>query len=131
MGLEIGQSLVENDMLGSPKGYRTTPSRAASNFICRWTVVAASREPGAETKIVPVQEIQRAGTGWISDRLPVKLFSEAVRTPRPFSGTARWACLRWMLCTGTLAMAHSVANAYALTIVGGGETAQPFTARGI
>ena len=34
---------------------------------------------------------------------------------------SRQQCAR--VARGTLAMAHSVANAYALTIVGGGETA--------
>ena len=87
-------------------------------------VVAASREPGAETKIVPVQEIPNGWYGLDIGPASVKLFSEAVQNAK----TILWNGPMGMFevdafARGTLAMAHSVANAYALTIVGGGETA--------
>ena len=85
---------------------------------------AASREPGAETKIVPVQEIPKGWYGLDIGPASVKLFSEAVQDAK----TIHWNGPMGMFevdafARGTLAMAHSVANAYALTIVGGGETA--------
>ena len=44
--------------------------------------------------------------------------------PKPSSGTGRWVWFeRDAFARGTQAMAHAVANAYALTIVGGGSTA--------
>jgi len=87
-------------------------------------VVAAGREPGAETKIVPVQEIPKGWYGLDIGPASVKLFSEAVQDAK----TILWNGPMGMFevdafARGTLAMAHSVANAYALTIVGGGETA--------
>ena len=88
------------------------------------SVGAASREPGAETKIVPVQEIPNGWYGLDIGPASVKLFSEAVQNAK----TILWNGPMGMFevdafARGTLAMAHSVANAYALTIVGGGETA--------
>ena len=61
-GLEIGNSLVENDMLDFAKGIEDHAlSRGVKFYLPVDCVVAASREPGAETKIVPVQEIPK---GW-------------------------------------------------------------------
>ena len=125
MGLEIGQSLVENDMLDFAKGVQDHAFSSGVKFYLPVDcVVAASREPGAETKIVPVQEIPKGCYGLDIGPASVKLFSEAVQDAK----TILWNGPMGMFevdafARGTLAMAHSVANAYALTIVGGGETA--------
>jgi len=125
MGLEIGQSLVENDMLDFAKGVQDHAFSSGVKFYLPVDcVVAASREPGAETKIVPVQEIPKGWYGLDIGLASVKLFSEAVQDAK----TILWNGPMGMFevdafARGTLAMAHSVANAYALTIVGGGETA--------
>jgi phosphoglycerate kinase len=125
MGLEIGQSLVENDMLDFAKGVQDHAFASGVKFYLPVDcVVAASREPGAETKIVPVQEIPKGWYGLDIGPASVKLFSEAVQDAK----TILWNGPMGMFevdafARGTLAMAHSVANAYALTIVGGGETA--------
>jgi phosphoglycerate kinase len=125
MGLEIGQSLVENDMLDFAKGIQDHAFSSGVKFYLPVDcVVAAGREPGAETKIVPVQEIPKGWYGLDIGPASVKLFSEAVQDAK----TILWNGPMGMFevdafARGTLAMAHSVANAYALTIVGGGETA--------
>ena len=125
MGLEIGQSLVENDMLDFAKGVQDHAFSSGVKFYLPVDcVVAASREPGAETKIVPIQEIPKGWYGLDIGPASVKLFSEAVQDAK----TILWNGPMGMFevdafARGTLAMAHSVANAYALTIVGGGETA--------
>ena len=125
MGLEIGNSLVENDMLDFAKGVQDHAFSSGVKFYLPVDcVVAASREPGAETKIVPVQEIPKGWYGLDIGPASVKLFSEAVQDAK----TILWNGPMGMFevdafARGTLAMAHSVANAYALTIVGGGETA--------
>ncbi|GMV48694.1 phosphoglycerate kinase [Nitrospirales bacterium NOB] len=125
MGLEIGLSLVENDMLDFAKGVQDHAFSSGVKFYLPVDcVVAAGREPGAETKIVPVQEIPKGWYGLDIGPASVKLFSEAVQDAK----TILWNGPMGMFevdafARGTLAMAHAVANAYALTIVGGGETA--------
>ncbi|MCC2639667.1 MAG: pgk [Nitrospira sp.] len=125
MGLEIGNSLVENDMLDFAKGIQDHAFSSGVKFYLPVDcVVAAGREPGAETKIVPVQEIPKGWYGLDIGPASVKLFSEAVQDAK----TILWNGPMGMFevdafARGTLAMAHAVANAYALTIVGGGETA--------
>ncbi len=124
-GMEIGNSLVENDMLDFAKGIEDHAlSRGVKFYLPVDCVVAASHEPGAESKIVPVQEIPK---GWYAlDIGPasVKLFNEAVQNAKTILWNGPMGVFEIdAYARGTLAMAHAIADAYALTIVGGGETA--------
>ena len=87
-------------------------------------VVCANLDPGAETKIVPVQEIPEDWYGMDIGPASVKLFSEAVQNAKTILWNGPMGMFeRDAFSRGTFAMAHAVANAYALTIVGGGDTA--------
>jgi phosphoglycerate kinase len=125
MGLEIGQSLVENDMLDFAKGVQDHAFSSGVKFYLPVDcVVAAAVNRGLKQKSFRFRKFPKAGTDWISAPPRSKLFSEAVQDAK----TILWNGPMGMFevdafARGTLAMAHSVANAYALTIVGGGETA--------
>ena len=87
-------------------------------------VVAAGLDPGAETKIVPVQEIPANWYGLDIGPASVKLFWEAVQNAKTILWNGPMGVFeRDAFSRGTFAMAHAVANAYAMTIVGGGDTA--------
>jgi phosphoglycerate kinase len=124
-GLEIGNSLVENDMLDFAKGIEDHAfSRGVKFYLPVDCVVAASREPGAETKIVPVQEIPKEWYALDIGPASVKLFNEAVQNAKTILWNGPMGVFEIdAYARGTLAMAHAIADAYALTIVGGGETA--------
>jgi phosphoglycerate kinase len=99
-------------------------SRGVKFYLPVDCVVAASPEPGAETKLVPMQEVPKGWYGLDIGPASVKLFSEAIQNAK----TILWNGPMGMFETdayarGTLSVAHAVANAYALTIVGGGDTA--------
>ncbi len=125
MGYEIGNSIVEDAMLDFARGVQEHAfSRGVKFYLPVDAVVAASVEPGAETKIVPIQEIPKGWYGLDIGPASVKLFSEAIQNAK----TILWNGPMGMFETdayarGTLSVAHAVANAYALTIVGGGDTA--------
>ncbi len=125
MGLEIGRSLVEHEMLAFAKGVQDHAlARGIKFYLPVDCVVAASLAPGAETKIVPVQEIPEGWYGLDIGPASVKLFSVAVQNAK----TILWNGPMGMFeqdafARGTQAMAHAVADAYALTVVGGGATA--------
>lgn len=125
MGLEIGNSLVENDMLDFAKGVQEHAfSRGVKFYLPVDCVVAANREPGAETKIVPVQEIPKDWYALDIGPASVKLFTEAVQNAKTILWNGPMGVFEIdAFARGTMAMAHAVANAYALTIVGGGDTA--------
>ena len=125
MGLEIGRSLVEDDMLEFAKGIQEHAiSRGVKFYLPVDCVVAASLDPGAETKILPVQEIPEGWYGLDIGPASVRLFGEAVQNAKTILWNGPMGMFeRDAFSRGTFAMAHAVANAYALTIVGGGDTA--------
>jgi phosphoglycerate kinase len=124
-GTEIGNSLVENDMLDFAKGIEDHAlSRGVKFYLPVDCVVAASHEPGAESKIVPVQEIPKGWYGLDIGPASVKLFNEAVQNAKTILWNGPMGVFEIdAYARGTLAMAHAIADAYALTIIGGGETA--------
>ncbi|MEE8612629.1 MAG: phosphoglycerate kinase [Nitrospirales bacterium] len=125
MGLEIGRSLVEDDMLEFAKGIQEhAVSRGVKFYLPVDCVVAASLDPGAETKILPVQEIPEGWYGLDIGPASVRLFGEAVQNAKTILWNGPMGMFeRDAFSRGTFAMVHAVANAYALTIVGGGDTA--------
>jgi len=125
LGYEIGNSLVEDGMLKFAKEiYEHAISRGVKFYLPVDCVVAASTNPGAETKIVTSQEIPQGWYGLDIGPASVKLFTEALGNAK----TILWNGPMGVFETdaysrGTLAVAHAVADAYALTIVGGADTA--------
>jgi len=125
MGMEIGRSLVEDAMLDFAKRIQQhAVERGVKFYLPVDCVVAASLDPGAETKIVTTQEIPEGWYGMDIGPASVKLFSEAVQNAKTILWNGPMGMFeRDAFARGTQAMAHAVANAYALTIVGGGDTA--------
>ncbi len=86
-------------------------------------VVADKFSPSAETKVVTYQEIPE---GWMAlDIGPatVTLFSEALHNAKTIIWNGPMGVFEMdAFSRGTFAMVNSVANSYALTIVGGGDT---------
>jgi phosphoglycerate kinase len=125
MGLEIGNSLVEDDMLDFAKGVQEHAfSRGVKFYLPVDCVIAASTEPGAESKIVPVQEMPKSWYGMDIGPASTKLFSEAIQNAKTILWNGPMGVFENdAYARGTLSVAHAVANAYALTVVGGGETA--------
>jgi phosphoglycerate kinase len=125
MGLEIGNSLVEDDMLDFAKGIQEHAiNRGVKFYLPVDCVVAATPDRGAETKIVPIQEIPEGWYGMDIGPASVKLFSEAVENAKTILWNGPMGVFETdAFSRGTFALAHAVANAYAKTIVGGGDTA--------
>src|SRR5256886_14516509 len=126
LGLEVGHSLVEDGMLKFAKEiYEHAISRGVKFYLPVDFVVAASMSPAAETKIVTSQEIPKGWHGLDIGPASVKLFTEALGNAK----TILWNGPMGLFendayARGTMAVAHAVADAYALTIVGGAGTAR-------
>ena len=125
MGLEVGNSLVEDGMLSFAKEiYEHAVGRGVKVYLPVDCVVATSPNPGAETKIVTSQEIPKGWHGLDIGPASVKLFTEALGNAK----TILWNGPMGLFendayARGTMAVAHAVADAYALTIAGGADTA--------
>jgi phosphoglycerate kinase len=124
MGYEVGKSLVEADMLETAQRIRRKLKGMGIKFYLPVDcVIAQDKELGGETKIIPTLEIQE---GWAARDIgpaTVKLFSEALHDAK----TILWNGPMGMFevdafSRGTFAIARAIADAYALTVVGGGDT---------
>lgn len=123
-GYEIGNSLVEMDMLDlANRIMKTLVQNKVKFYLPVDCVIAQSMEPGVETKIVTTQEIPK---GWLAlDIGPasVRLFSEALQDAKTIIWNGPMGVFELdAFSRGTFAIARAVADAYALTIVGGGDT---------
>ena len=125
LGLEVGNSLVEDGMLKFAKEiYEHALGRGVKFYLPVDFVVAATMSPAAETKIVPAQEIPTGWYGLDIGPASVKLFTEALGNAKTILWNGPMGIFeRDAYSRGTMAVAHAVADAYALTIVGGADTA--------
>jgi phosphoglycerate kinase len=125
LGHEVGNSLVEDGMLQFAKEiYEHAINRGVKFYLPVDCVVAVSPTPGAETKIVTAQEIPKGWYGLDIGPASVKLFTEALSNAKTILWNGPMGFFENdAYARGTMAVAHAVADAYALTIVGGADTA--------
>ncbi|MCX8026783.1 MAG: phosphoglycerate kinase [Thermodesulfovibrionales bacterium] len=123
-GYEVGDSLVEPDMIDLAKRIMETLKKNNVKFYLPVdSVISEKAEQFAETKIVPNQEIPKGWKALDIGPASVKLFTLAIENAK----TIIWNGPMGMFeidafSRGTFAIARAVADAYALTIVGGGDT---------
>lgn len=124
MGWEVGNSLVEEDMLEIALRIKKKAEEKGIKFYLPVDcVIAQSMEAGAETKIVPAQEIPKGWRALDIGPASVKLFSEALSSAKTILWNGPMGVFEMdAFSRGTFAIAHAIADAYALTIVGGGDT---------
>ena len=123
-GLEIGKSIVEDGLLEKAleilKEARELGVKVYLPVDC---VIAEDKTASAETKIVPVQEINPNWMGLDIGPATITLFTEALSNAKAIVWNGPMGMFEIdAFGRGTAALARSVANSYALTIVGGGDT---------
>lgn len=123
-GYNVGDSLVENDMLELANKIRDgVVSKGIKFYLPVDCVISQSIEPAAETKLVTAQEIPNGWKAVDIGPASVKLFSIALENAKTILWNGPMGVFEVdAFSRGTFAIAHSVADAYALTIVGGGDT---------
>ena len=124
MGYEVGKSLMEESLVEAAKEIMAEALQKNVKFYLPMDCVVADRlDKQAETKITPVQEVPR---DWlIADIGPatVTLFGEALQNAKTILWNGPMGAFEYdAFSRGTMAMVQKVAESYALTIVGGGDT---------
>ncbi|MDH4028316.1 MAG: phosphoglycerate kinase [Nitrospirota bacterium] len=124
MGYEVGESLVESSMVGLANEIREgVIAKGIKFYLPVDCVIAQSVEPAAETKLVTTQEIPKGWKAVDIGPASVKLFSEALESAKTILWNGPMGIFEVdAFSRGTFSIAHAVADAYALTIVGGGDT---------
>lgn len=123
-GYEVGDSLVEDDMLDLARRIMDKLKKNNVKFYLPVdSVIAETIDQCAETKIVPNQELPKGWKALDIGPASVKLFTEAISNAKTIIWNGPMGVFEIdSFSRGTMAIARAVADAYALTIVGGGDT---------
>ncbi|MFA5073278.1 MAG: phosphoglycerate kinase [Nitrospirota bacterium] len=132
-GYDVGNSLVEPDMFEVAERIRKSAGEKGVKFYLPVDfVVAENMNNGAQSKIVTSQEIPSGWVGLDIGPATVRLYTEAIQDAK----TIIWNGPMGMFekdaySRGTFAIAHAVADAYATTIAGGGDTDEAVNRAGV
>ncbi len=123
-GVDMGKSLVEADLVAEAGDIVQQAARENIKFYLPVDVVVAREiDPEAESKIVPVQEIPADWMALDIGPASSRLFAEVLDDAKTIIWNGPMGIFEMdAFSRGTVSMVHSVANSYALTIVGGGDT---------
>ncbi len=123
-GYEVGDSLVETEMLDlARKIMDKLKHKGVKFYLPVDSVIAETIDQYAETKIVPNQELPKGWKALDIGPASVKLFVEALQNAKTIIWNGPMGVFEIdSFSRGTMAIARAVADAYALTIVGGGDT---------
>lgn len=124
MGYSVGKSKVEKDLVEAAKSImKQTAEKNIKLYLPIDAVVAERFDSNSEIKIVPVHEIP---SEWmIMDIGPATslLYSEALYDAKTIVWNGPLGVFEMdAFSRGTMAMVNSVANSYAMTVIGGGDT---------
>lgn len=124
LGYDVGKNRYEENMLDSVKEIRQKAREKGVKFYLPVDFVVADRlDPRATTKVVPGKEIP---PDWVAPDIgpaSVTLFTEVLHDAKTIIWNGPMGVFEMdIFSRGTMAMVRAVANAYALTIAGGGDT---------
>jgi phosphoglycerate kinase len=124
LGYETGKSIVEDNLIDTALEIMgTAKSLRVKLYLPVDCVIAEAKSAEAETKIVPVQEINSQWMGLDIGPATITLFTEALSNAKTIVWNGPMGVFEIdAFSRGTTALTHSVANSYATTIVGGGDT---------
>ncbi|MBI5562798.1 MAG: phosphoglycerate kinase [Deltaproteobacteria bacterium] len=124
LGYEVGKSFAEDDALATAKEViEKAKEKGIKLYMPVDFVVADKYSAEAETKVVTYQEIPKDWMALDIGPATVTLFSEAIQNAKTIIWNGPMGVFEIdAFARGTFAMVTSVANTYAMTIVGGGDT---------
>ncbi len=124
-GLEIGTSLVENDLIDDAKEIMAKAKRLGVKFYLPVDVVVARKiDIRATIKYLPVQEIPSDLMGLDIGPATTRLFREVLNDAQTILWNGPMGVYEIdKFAKGSIKMSHYISESHATTIVGGGDTA--------
>jgi len=124
-GYEIGNSLVEDDLLGEARTIMAKAKELGVKFYLPVDiVVAAEFSEHSVVKYLPAQEIPVGWMGLDIGPASSRLFREVLNDAQTIIWNGPMGVYEWdKFSKGSLKMSHDIADTHATTIVGGGDTA--------
>lgn len=125
LGYDIGASLVEDDLLDEAGRVLEEAKRLGVKFYLPIDVVAAEKfSEDTLSKIVPSQEIPSGWMGLDIGPATVRLYREVLNDAQTILWNGPMGVYEMeKFARGSNKIAHFVADSYATTVVGGGDTA--------
>jgi len=125
MGYEIGASLVEDDLLQDAQAVMDEAKKLGVKFYLPVDVVAADKfNEDAISKITTAQEIPKEWMGLDIGPATVRLYREGLNDVQTVLWNGPMGVYEMeKFARGSSKIAHFVADSYATTVVGGGDTA--------
>ncbi len=125
MGYDIGASLVEDDLLEDAQHIMDEAKKLGVKFYLPIDVIAADKfAEDAVSKIVTAQEIPSGWMGLDIGPATVRLYREALNDVQTVLWNGPMGVYEMdKFARGSNKIAHFVADSYATTVVGGGDTA--------
>lgn len=123
-GVSLGQSMVEPDLVdAAAQIIRQARQRGVKFYLPVDVVVADRMDPKAQIKIVPIQEIPEHWMALDIGPATSLLYNQALYDAKTIVWNGPMGVFEMdAFSRGTTALVHSVANSFALSIVGGGDT---------
>ncbi len=124
-GYEVGDSLVEDDLLDEAKGIMTKAKELGVKLYLPVDVVVAPEFSEKTTvKFLPIQEIPAGWMGLDIGPASSRLFREALNDAQTIIWNGPMGVYEMdRYSKGSFAMSNNIAQTHATTIVGGGDTA--------
>jgi len=125
MGYDIGNSLVEDDLLGDAQHVMDEAKKLGVKFYLPVDVIAADKfAEDAVSKIVTAQEIPDGWMGLDIGPATVRLYKEGLADVQTILWNGPMGVYEMdKFARGSSNIAHFVADSYSTTVVGGGDTA--------
>ena len=125
MGYDIGNSLVEDDLLNDAQHIMNEAKRLGVKFYLPVDVVAAEKfAEDSISKLVSAQEIPEGWMGLDIGPATVRLYREILSDVQTILWNGPMGVYEMdKFARGSNKIAHFVADSYATTVVGGGDTA--------
>ncbi|MEW6380362.1 MAG: phosphoglycerate kinase [bacterium] len=123
-GFEVGKSMVEENMIEVALDImKSAKKQGVKLYLPVDVVIAEEVDPRAVTKVVPIQDIPANWMGLDIGPATTSLFAEALENAKTIVWNGPMGVFEIdAFSRGTFAMVNTVANSYAMTIVGGGDT---------
>jgi phosphoglycerate kinase len=124
-GYEIGNSLVEDDLIDEAKAIMEKAQQNGIKFYLPVDVVVAPEfSENTIVKFLPTQEIPKGWMGLDIGPASSRLFREALNDAQTIIWNGPMGVYEMdRFSKGSIAMSHNIAQTHATTIVGGGDTA--------
>jgi phosphoglycerate kinase len=125
LGYDVGNSLVEDDLLDEATNIMNEAKRLGVKFYLPFDVVAAEKfAPDAMSRLCSVQEIPSGWMGLDIGPATVRLYRQVLGDVQTILWNGPMGVYEMeRFARGSNKIAHFVADSYATTVVGGGDTA--------